>query len=591
MKELLVSLVKIPNSGYIHGRYGIEPSQVRGILVLQSEVRHPLKLEKVSIKFIGQHRTPTNETEIAHLALDLLDEDTTKLEPGRREIPFSFVLPSNLPPTHKVISTLAHRAVSRVKYSIVAKVVWHGLFGSNRREVSTHIDLCVWPNPAKDAFVVNSILNPEGKKWSEVGTHVQYEASISNTVFSPGECFDFAFRIIPRGYRCLDVRLSIYECWGQPSEKSEADDMDSASGKRKIFSWSFAEIADCAISYSTLFDHRWYRLTIPQNPRPNPSTLCDSSSVQRPPSLRSEKSGSSHISRFSTHNPFLAPSKAASLKRTPSGSSLSSIPFPSLPCPDGGPAHVGMRVWHNCRITIELENVPPVILDQPVTILSVCTADVRKVLGVRPRGRSLDARSPRATSPINRFPTLGCGETRPLPRRGSLHGKVETSPVSPARDLSFRFGAPAEAQSAPEIDLQPSCDGPVPPVDDEEDDDDDDDSHYDTVRSEGRIGRALQRAREQLLENRQRSQRRERRQKTAFMTETQSVSSTGRNSITARSVASEDGAVPEAPLPRTGSLSHRRNFSGPRLKTSDSSLLPLNSASDRATTPLTASPT
>ncbi|KNC97646.1 uncharacterized protein SPPG_07114 [Spizellomyces punctatus DAOM BR117] len=336
MKEPAITLIPLEGQeSFVEGHYGIEATTLRGTIRISQPNRTPLSLYSATIAF---HASVSSweEHDLLELHSSILPEDHDgKLEQGTHILEWSLDLPSEplLPPSRKVVSSSMgyNRTMYRVKYRLVATLCWHGIMGRARKEAMVPIEpFTVYPDPDRDEQLVKSILSPAGFRWEDITSLVQYDVAVSSTVLGPGDSFDFAFRVVPRGHVCENIKFKLIEiCDVAKIPSSNASQLSTGATKRKLISWDWK--SSCWNALEDFFDNQWHRMTVPSQPRPNPSTI------------------ESEYAQGGLHG----------------------------------------TVRHQIRIVIEFDDAPSIKLECPVTILSVPQDSVRKVLGGHSLTRAL----------------------------------------------------------------------------------------------------------------------------------------------------------------------------------------------------------
>ncbi|KAI8819661.1 uncharacterized protein EV422DRAFT_533830 [Fimicolochytrium jonesii] len=271
MKEASVELLPLEgHSSFFHGKYGIEPCSLRGLVRVTQPFRHPLHLVDTTVTFEGKSASSSEEIVCVDFHSSVLAEGhERKLPYGTHDFEWIVELSTDplLPPSRKVMSQSGpyHRKTHRIKYHLHAALAYHGMVGRVKKEVSIPMEpFLVWPTA--------ELLIPAPHRWEAVTPSVQYDISVSSTILGPGDAFDFAFRIVSRGYMINNVKLTISEYCDepQPSSISMSDALHNA-GKRKLLSWDWK-----SVSYDRtedFFDAQTHSVVFPAGSRPNPTTL------------------------------------------------------------------------------------------------------------------------------------------------------------------------------------------------------------------------------------------------------------------------------------------------------------------------------
>ncbi|KAI9103215.1 hypothetical protein DFS34DRAFT_357453 [Phlyctochytrium arcticum] len=284
MKEPVVQLVPLEGQeSFVYGNYGVdEETFLKGTLHIEQPNRNPLSLLSVTITFQGSSSATAitfEETELINLTASVLPEDHDgKLAQGLHCLEWELDIPPEpkLPPSRKVQSTGMpyNRKAYRVKYRLVAALTWHGLVGKTRKEIAIPIEpFLVYPDPRRDGPLLDLIKNPPLHRWEALTALVQYDLSVSTTVLGPCDSFDFTFRVVPRGHLCENVKFKLLEVCdiGGKSAVLHTTEAANSATKRTLVAWDWKSFNFNAIE--DFFDSQTHTLTLPANPRPNPTTL------------------------------------------------------------------------------------------------------------------------------------------------------------------------------------------------------------------------------------------------------------------------------------------------------------------------------
>ncbi|KAJ3183998.1 hypothetical protein HDU85_001849 [Gaertneriomyces sp. JEL0708] len=279
MKEPVMALVPLEgHSSFIHGYYGITPTYLRGTLQLVQP--NPTLELTLNITFQGFSDGLT--------LLTLSTGGPLTLASGTHLIKWKMKLPTNpvLPPSRKVVTMFPFtRKVHQVRYKLCATVEYATNFGTAKREVSSCIDpFMVFPHPAIDEKLVNEILRPKGWRWVDVTETVQYDVTLDRTVLGVGDVFEVGWRLVMRGWAVENVRVQLWEVYF-PSVPAAAGtsnaglSLNTEGGvKRKLINWSYIKSENYDPN-EDFFDRNVIQLRIPDDPRPNQSSLGGSGEV------------------------------------------------------------------------------------------------------------------------------------------------------------------------------------------------------------------------------------------------------------------------------------------------------------------------
>ncbi|KAJ3005385.1 hypothetical protein HKX48_000718, partial [Thoreauomyces humboldtii] len=236
---------------------------------------HPLQLVDVVVAFSGTSTGVVDEVNLIDCMSSVLPEDHDNLlTPGEHEFEFLVELPLDppLPPSRKVVSSLAyHRKIHRIKYRVMATMGWHGKIGKVHKEIAVPIEpFLVYPGHTGELAAL--VVRPVPFRWDAITSTVQYDVAVSNTVLGPGDSFDLQFRVVPRGYVCDNVRLKLNEfCDDVAVLPSNGSGVHNGAGKRRLLSWEWKTLETSNLD--DFFHVQSHHLTLPAQPRPNPSTL------------------------------------------------------------------------------------------------------------------------------------------------------------------------------------------------------------------------------------------------------------------------------------------------------------------------------
>ncbi|TPX57247.1 hypothetical protein PhCBS80983_g03965 [Powellomyces hirtus] len=275
MKEPTLELIPLDDrDSFVDGKYGLQPCSLRGILRITQPFRNPLHLVDASVSFSGTSVSTAEEVDLIDCHSSVLpDEHDCQLQPGVHNFEWVVELPLDppLPPSRKVVSTLAyHRKLHRIKYRLLANLCWHGMVGKVRKEVVIPIEpFLVWPGESGE---MATLLKPAPFRWDSITSVVQYDLSVSTTILGPGDSFDLQFRVVPRGYICENVKVKLTEfCDDVAVLPSNGSGVHNGAGRRKLLSWDWKSTSPNEMD--DFFHVQQHRLTLPADPRPNPSTL------------------------------------------------------------------------------------------------------------------------------------------------------------------------------------------------------------------------------------------------------------------------------------------------------------------------------